>query len=153
MFNHNSLLCGGKSPPRMLLCSAAACGVRPGTTWTRWWSTACCLSSTPETGSCSPTRGPTVRAIHCARPPTPPHPLSITSSPPQTGRGLWSYFAKERSKQTEIQSWTLTRDSFPSTRFEMQDIGVAHEATLKNFSLVPYFLAYCQTAAGRSVPA
>ncbi|KAM8868877.1 antizyme inhibitor 1-like isoform 2-T3 [Spinachia spinachia] len=37
--------------------------------------------------------------------------------------------------------------------FEMQDIGVTPEATLKNFSLVPYFLDYCQTAAGLSVPA
>ncbi|KAM6936442.1 antizyme inhibitor 1-like isoform 2-T3 [Lycodopsis pacificus] len=37
--------------------------------------------------------------------------------------------------------------------FEMQDIGVTHEATLKNFSLVPYFLNSCQTAAGLSVPA
>ncbi|XP_031734472.1 antizyme inhibitor 1 isoform X2 [Anarrhichthys ocellatus] len=37
--------------------------------------------------------------------------------------------------------------------FEMQDIGVTHEATLKNFSLVPYFLDSCQTAAGLSVPA
>ncbi|XP_068590652.1 antizyme inhibitor 1-like isoform X2 [Cebidichthys violaceus] len=37
--------------------------------------------------------------------------------------------------------------------FEMQDIGVSHEATLKNFSLVPYFLNSSQTAAGLSVPA
>ncbi|XP_047454486.1 antizyme inhibitor 1-like isoform X2 [Mugil cephalus] len=42
-----------------------------------------------------------------------------------------------------------------STRdwFEMQDTGVTHEATLKNFSLVPYFLNSCQTEAALSVPA
>uniref|UniRef100_A0A8D3ADM1 Orn/DAP/Arg decarboxylase 2 N-terminal domain-containing protein n=1 Tax=Scophthalmus maximus TaxID=52904 RepID=A0A8D3ADM1_SCOMX len=37
--------------------------------------------------------------------------------------------------------------------FEMQDVGVTHEATLKNFSLVPYFLNSCQTEAALSVPA
>uniref|UniRef100_A0A3B4XZQ2 Antizyme inhibitor 1a n=1 Tax=Seriola lalandi dorsalis TaxID=1841481 RepID=A0A3B4XZQ2_SERLL len=37
--------------------------------------------------------------------------------------------------------------------FEMQDTGVSHEATLKNFSLVPYFLNSCQTEAALSVPA
>ncbi|XP_051261201.1 antizyme inhibitor 1 [Dicentrarchus labrax] len=37
--------------------------------------------------------------------------------------------------------------------FEMQDTGVTHEATLKNFSLVPYFLNSCQTEAALSVPA
>nr|XP_019946723.1 PREDICTED: antizyme inhibitor 1 [Paralichthys olivaceus]XP_019946724.1 PREDICTED: antizyme inhibitor 1 [Paralichthys olivaceus] len=37
--------------------------------------------------------------------------------------------------------------------FEMQDTGVAQEATLKNFSLVPYFLNTCQTEAALSVPA
>lgn len=37
--------------------------------------------------------------------------------------------------------------------FEMQDSGVTHEATLKNFSLVPYFLNSCQTEAALSVPA
>ncbi|XP_076009930.1 antizyme inhibitor 1-like [Genypterus blacodes] len=36
---------------------------------------------------------------------------------------------------------------------EMQDSGVTHEATLKNFSLVPYFLKSCQSAAALSVPA
>ena len=35
----------------------------------------------------------------------------------------------------------------------MQDTGVAQEATLKNFSLVPYFLNTCQTEAALSVPA
>ncbi|CAI5663362.1 antizyme inhibitor 1 isoform X1 [Oreochromis niloticus] len=37
--------------------------------------------------------------------------------------------------------------------FEMQDTGVTNEATLKNFSLVPYFLNSCQTEAALSVPA
>eukprot|EP00064_Thunnus_orientalis_P013768 superscaffoldBa00002294_g13808 len=37
--------------------------------------------------------------------------------------------------------------------FEMQDTGVTQEATLKNFSLVPYFLNSCQTEAALSVPA
>ncbi|XP_039973671.1 antizyme inhibitor 1-like isoform X1 [Xiphias gladius] len=37
--------------------------------------------------------------------------------------------------------------------FEMQDSGVTQEATLKNFSLVPYFLNSCQTEAALSVPA
>uniref|UniRef100_A0AAQ5YG87 Orn/DAP/Arg decarboxylase 2 N-terminal domain-containing protein n=1 Tax=Amphiprion ocellaris TaxID=80972 RepID=A0AAQ5YG87_AMPOC len=37
--------------------------------------------------------------------------------------------------------------------FEMQDSGVTHEATLKNLSLVPYFLNSCQTEAALSVPA
>ncbi|XP_034466029.1 antizyme inhibitor 1-like [Hippoglossus hippoglossus] len=37
--------------------------------------------------------------------------------------------------------------------FEMQDTGVAQEATMKNFSLVPYFLNTCQTEAALSVPA
>ncbi|XP_062254754.1 antizyme inhibitor 1-like [Platichthys flesus] len=37
--------------------------------------------------------------------------------------------------------------------FEMQDTGGAQEATLKNFSLVPYFLNTCQTEAALSVPA
>ncbi|KAM9352844.1 antizyme inhibitor 1-like [Symphorus nematophorus] len=37
--------------------------------------------------------------------------------------------------------------------FEMQDTGVTHEATLKNFSLIPYFLNSCQTEAALSVPA
>ncbi|XP_069028113.1 antizyme inhibitor 1-like isoform X1 [Embiotoca jacksoni] len=37
--------------------------------------------------------------------------------------------------------------------FEMQDTGVTHEATLKNFSVVPYFLNPCQTEAALSVPA
>ncbi|KAF7647498.1 hypothetical protein LDENG_00171330 [Lucifuga dentata] len=36
---------------------------------------------------------------------------------------------------------------------EVQDSGVTHEATLKNFSLVPYFLKSCQSAAALSVPA
>ncbi|XP_034729673.1 antizyme inhibitor 1-like [Etheostoma cragini] len=37
--------------------------------------------------------------------------------------------------------------------FEMQDTGVTHEATLKNFSLIPYVLNSCQTEAALSVPA
>lgn len=37
--------------------------------------------------------------------------------------------------------------------FEMQDTGVTQEATLKNFSLIPYFLNSCQTEAALSVPA
>ncbi|XP_058502849.1 antizyme inhibitor 1a [Solea solea] len=37
--------------------------------------------------------------------------------------------------------------------FEMQDTGVVHEATLKNFSFVPYFLNSCLTGAALSVPA
>lgn len=37
--------------------------------------------------------------------------------------------------------------------FDMQDTGVTHEATLKNFSLIPYFLNSCQTEAALSVPA
>ncbi|KAM3615118.1 uncharacterized protein V6R79_023648 [Siganus canaliculatus] len=37
--------------------------------------------------------------------------------------------------------------------FEMQDTGVTQETTLKNFSLVPYFLNSCQTEAALSVPA
>ncbi|XP_068426158.1 antizyme inhibitor 1-like isoform X2 [Clinocottus analis] len=37
--------------------------------------------------------------------------------------------------------------------FEMQDIGITNDATLKNFSLVPYCLNSCQTAASLSVPA
>ncbi|XP_060937365.1 antizyme inhibitor 1-like [Limanda limanda] len=37
--------------------------------------------------------------------------------------------------------------------FEMLDTGGAQEATLKNFSLVPYFLNTCQTEAALSVPA
>uniref|UniRef100_A0A672ZDQ0 Orn/DAP/Arg decarboxylase 2 N-terminal domain-containing protein n=1 Tax=Sphaeramia orbicularis TaxID=375764 RepID=A0A672ZDQ0_9TELE len=32
--------------------------------------------------------------------------------------------------------------------FEMQDTGVTQEATLKNFSLIPYFLNSCQTEDG-----
>ncbi|XP_061571684.1 antizyme inhibitor 1-like [Cololabis saira] len=37
--------------------------------------------------------------------------------------------------------------------FEMQDTGFPHETTLKNFSLVPYFLKSCHTEAALSVPA
>lgn len=37
--------------------------------------------------------------------------------------------------------------------FEMQDTGVTQETTLKNFSLIPYFLNSGQTAAALSVPA
>lgn len=37
--------------------------------------------------------------------------------------------------------------------FELQDTGVTQESTLKNFSLVPYFLNSCQTEAALSVPA
>uniref|UniRef100_A0A8C6TXM5 Antizyme inhibitor 1a n=1 Tax=Neogobius melanostomus TaxID=47308 RepID=A0A8C6TXM5_9GOBI len=36
---------------------------------------------------------------------------------------------------------------------EMQNSGVTQETTLKNFSLIPYFLNSCQTAAALSVPA
>lgn len=35
----------------------------------------------------------------------------------------------------------------------MQDTGVTQETTLKNLSLIPYFLNSCQTAAALSVPA
>ncbi|KAL3060719.1 hypothetical protein OYC64_015131 [Pagothenia borchgrevinki] len=37
--------------------------------------------------------------------------------------------------------------------YEMQDTGVTHEATLKNFSLVPCFHNSCHTEAALSVPA
>ncbi|XP_026149664.1 antizyme inhibitor 1 isoform X2 [Mastacembelus armatus] len=37
--------------------------------------------------------------------------------------------------------------------FEMQDTGITQENTLKNFSLVPFFLNSCQTEAALSVPA
>ncbi|TNN02921.1 hypothetical protein fugu_010408 [Takifugu bimaculatus] len=37
--------------------------------------------------------------------------------------------------------------------FEMQDIGITYEGTLKNMALVPYFLDSCQTEAALSVPA
>uniref|UniRef100_A0A3Q3WZQ7 Orn/DAP/Arg decarboxylase 2 N-terminal domain-containing protein n=1 Tax=Mola mola TaxID=94237 RepID=A0A3Q3WZQ7_MOLML len=37
--------------------------------------------------------------------------------------------------------------------FEMQDLGVTLGATLKDFSLVPYFLTSCKTEAALSVPA
>lgn len=37
--------------------------------------------------------------------------------------------------------------------FEMQDTGVAYEGTLKNITLVPYFLDSCKTEAALSVPA
>ncbi|KAM4633351.1 antizyme inhibitor 1-like [Polymixia lowei] len=37
--------------------------------------------------------------------------------------------------------------------FEMQDTCVTQEVTLKNFSLVPYFLNSCQSEAALSVPA
>nr|XP_015804789.2 antizyme inhibitor 1 isoform X1 [Nothobranchius furzeri]XP_015804790.2 antizyme inhibitor 1 isoform X1 [Nothobranchius furzeri] len=37
--------------------------------------------------------------------------------------------------------------------FDMQDTGVPQAATLKNFSVVPYFLSSCQTEAELSVPA
>lgn len=36
---------------------------------------------------------------------------------------------------------------------ELQNSGVTQETTLKNFSLIPYFLNSCQTAAALSVPA
>lgn len=36
---------------------------------------------------------------------------------------------------------------------ELQNSAVTHETTLKNFSLIPYFLNSCQTAAALSVPA
>lgn len=40
-----------------------------------------------------------------------------------------------------------------SARFQMQDIGVNYEGTLKNIALVPYFLDSCKTEAALSVPA
>nr|XP_040020036.1 antizyme inhibitor 1-like [Gasterosteus aculeatus aculeatus]XP_040020037.1 antizyme inhibitor 1-like [Gasterosteus aculeatus aculeatus] len=80
---------------------------------------------------------------------------------PELNAGDWLLFTHAGAYSTGHPLCTAT-DSPPPPEyyiisstdwFEMQDIGVAHEATLKNFSLVPYFLAYCQTAAGRSVPA
>ncbi|XP_061633360.1 antizyme inhibitor 1-like isoform X1 [Phyllopteryx taeniolatus] len=37
--------------------------------------------------------------------------------------------------------------------FDMQDLGITQEATLKNFSLVPYFFNACLTDAALSIPA
>lgn len=58
-----------------------------------------------------------------------------------------------RTTALEFSILVLITCSFPSIRFEMQDTGVTQEATLKNFSLVPYFLNSCQTEAALSVPA
>lgn len=76
-----------RTPPWMLRCSAAACGAPLQTTWTRWWSTACCLSSTSETGWPSPRQGPTPWDSPSAPPLTHQRPLCTTSSPPGTGKG------------------------------------------------------------------
>lgn len=72
--------------PWMPQCSAAACGVPLGTTWTRSWSTVCYLSSISETGSLSVMLGPTVWVSHSAPPPTHPHPLYTMSYPQETGK-------------------------------------------------------------------
>lgn len=62
-------------------CTPAACGVRPWTSWTTWWSAACSLSSASETGSCSQTWELAAwrTSILSSCP-------SITPSPPLTGR-------------------------------------------------------------------
>lgn len=61
-------------------CIPAACGALHWTSWTMWWSAACCLSSVWETGFSSPTWE------HAAwTSSTPPSCLSTTLSPPLTG--------------------------------------------------------------------
>ncbi|XP_036930298.1 antizyme inhibitor 1-like [Acanthopagrus latus] len=80
---------------------------------------------------------------------------------PELNIGDWLIFTKAGAYSLG-QPLCITTDS-PSTPvyyvissrdwFEMQDTGVSHEATLKNFSLVPYFLNSCQTEAALSVPA
>ena len=145
-----------RTPPWMLRCSAAACGAPLQTTWTRWWSTACCLSSTSETGWPSPRQGPTPWGSPSAPPPTHQRPLCTTSSPPGTGKGLRHWRCSHLEWETEhifCVDFVLVWRSFSSPRYEMQDTGVTHEATLKNFSLVPCFHNSCHTEAALSVPA
>lgn len=62
-------------------CTPAACGVRPWTSWTTWWSAACSPSSASETGFCSQTWELAAwrTSILSSCP-------SITPSPPLTGR-------------------------------------------------------------------
>ncbi|KAF1387413.1 hypothetical protein PFLUV_G00078430 [Perca fluviatilis] len=80
---------------------------------------------------------------------------------PELNIGDWLMFS-QAGAYSMGQPLCTTTDSPPppvyyviSSRdwFELQDTGVTHEATLKNFSLVPYFLNSCQTEAARSVPA
>ncbi len=150
ILNQRPLLCISRVHPWMLQCSAAACGVPLEMTWTRWWSTVCCLSSTSVTGSCSPKQGRTAWVSLSAAPLTHHHPLYTMSFPLGTGKELSGIFYKF----AVLQYAGFIPDSYPFfTRFEMQDTGVTNEATLKNFSLVPYFLNSCQTEAALSVPA
>ncbi|KAF3691546.1 Antizyme inhibitor 1 [Channa argus] len=80
---------------------------------------------------------------------------------PELNIGDWLTFSQAGAYSLGQPLCTST-DSFPppvyyviSSRdwFEMQDTSVTHEATLKNLSLVPYFLNSCQTEAALSVPA
>lgn len=66
-------------------CSAAGCGAPLVMTWTWWWNTVCCLSSTMEIGSCSATLEPTLSASLFA-PLIRPHHLYSTLSPLVTGK-------------------------------------------------------------------
>ena len=76
-----------RTSPQMSRCSAVACGVHPGTTWTRLWSSVCCLSSTRATGWSSPTPGASVWAGRWREAGSPrPLPRSTMSSPPETGK-------------------------------------------------------------------
>lgn len=69
----------------MKQCIPAVCGARHWTSWTRWWSAAFCQSSWWETGSSSPTWAPAVWRSSAVSPPAASC-LSITPSPPQTGK-------------------------------------------------------------------
>lgn len=73
-------------------CIPAACGARPWTSWIRWWSTACCLSSVWETGSSSPTWEYAASRSSAASL-APPSCRSTTLFPPLTGEyglvGMW----------------------------------------------------------------
>ncbi|XP_073341302.1 antizyme inhibitor 1-like isoform X1 [Pagrus major] len=80
---------------------------------------------------------------------------------PELNIGDWLIFTQAGAYSLGQPLCTATDSTSPpvyyviSSRdwFEMQDTGVSHEATLKNFSLVPYFLNSCQTEAALSVPA
>lgn len=81
---------------------------------------------------------------------------------PELNIGDWLLFANAGAYSLGQPVCTAPADSPPppvyyviSSRdwFIMQDTGVTQETTLKNLSLIPYFLNSCQTAAALSVPA
>lgn len=86
-------------------CSAAACGGPQGTTWTRWWNTVCCQSSTSETGSYSARRAPTAWVSLSVAPWTPHHHLCTMSYPLETGLRCKT-LASPRRQHSRISHWS-----------------------------------------------